>query len=216
VGPATAGARAAAAPAPAPVRLPLAATRPASIPVYLAAGGPANLRLCGRVADGWIGMFSSPQQTARSIRAIGDGAASVGRPLTGFDHLVCVPAFVDDDPRRAADRLRAHYAHLLTIGGPERNIYARLARLMGHADTVDAMFGHVAAGDRAAAARAVPYGFIDATALIGPAARIADRLAEYRRAGATTVSLMVSSADADTAERIKVLTDVAEAWRQHG
>jgi alkanesulfonate monooxygenase SsuD/methylene tetrahydromethanopterin reductase-like flavin-dependent oxidoreductase (luciferase family) len=196
------------------VRLPLAPAEPGAVPVYLAAGGPGNLRLTGRVADGWIGMFSSPDQTAAAVAAIGAGAAETGRDLTGFDYLVCAPAFVDADPAVAAERLRAHYAHLLSVGGPDRNIYVRLARGMGYGPEIDALHRHIAAGDRAAAARAVPLGFIDATALIGPPGRVAERLAAYREAGATTVSAMVSSAEASTAERIAVIRAIAEAW--HG
>jgi alkanesulfonate monooxygenase SsuD/methylene tetrahydromethanopterin reductase-like flavin-dependent oxidoreductase (luciferase family) len=197
-----------------PVRLPLAPAAPGAVPVYLAAGGPGNLRLTGRIADGWIGMFSSPEQTAQSVAAIRAGAESAGRDLSGFDYLVCAPAFVHADPAAAADRLRAHYAHLLSIGGPDRNIYVRLAQEMGFGPEIDALHKHFAAGDRAAAGRAVPQGFIDATALIGPPGRIAERLAAYREAGATTVSAMVSSADADTAERIAVVRAIAEAWHR--
>ncbi|ACU75341.1 luciferase family protein [Catenulispora acidiphila DSM 44928] len=194
------------------VRLPLAPAAPGAVPVYLAAGGPGNLRLTGRVADGWIGMFSSPEQTTASIAAIDAGAAAADRDIAGFDYLVCAPAFVHDDPALAADRLRGHYAHLLTVGGPGRNIYVRLARGMGYGAELDALYKYVAAGDRVAAAKAVPQGFIDATALIGPPSRIAERLAAYREAGATTVSAMVSSADADTTERIATIRAIGKAW----
>jgi alkanesulfonate monooxygenase SsuD/methylene tetrahydromethanopterin reductase-like flavin-dependent oxidoreductase (luciferase family) len=202
--------------APAGVRLPLAPAAPGAVPVYLAAGGPGNLRLTGRLADGWIGMFSSPETTAQSVAAIGAGAAAAGRDLylSGFDYLVCAPTFVHDDPAAAADRLRAHYAHLLGVGGPDRNIYVRLARGMGYGPELDALHKYLAAGDRASAARCVPQGFIDATALIGPPGRIVERLAAYQEAGATTVSAMVSSADADTAERIASVRAIAKAW--HG
>lgn len=196
------------------VRLPLASPDSSPIPIYLAAGGPGNLRLTGRLADGWIGMFSSPEHTARAIAAIREAADDAGRDLTGFDYLVCVPAFVHDDLAVAADRLRSHYAFLLGVGGPERNIYARLARDMGYGDEVGTVHKLLAAGDRAGAARAVPHGFIDATALIGPLSHVAERLAEYREAGVTTLSAMVSSADVDTAGRLRIVREVARAW--HG
>ena len=45
------------------------------------------------------------------------------------------------------------------------------------------------AGDRAGAAKAVPFELMDATSLLGPAARIAVRMAEYAGAGVTTLCL---------------------------
>jgi hypothetical protein len=72
-----------------------------------------------------------------------------------------------------------------------------------------------AQGPLKGAAAAVSTGFIDATALIGPAERIAERLLEYAEAGVTTLSLMVSSAAARTEERLETLHTIAEAWDKY-
>ncbi len=56
---------------------------------------------------------------------------------------------------------------------------------------------------------AVPHELIDATALLGPPARIRDRLAAYAEAGVSTLSVAPVGADATT--RTRTLRTVAEA-----
>ena len=55
----------------------------------------------------------------------------------------------------------------------------------------------------------MPFDLVDATALIGPPERIAERLGRYAAAGVTTVS--VAPYAATTAERAAVLRVVADA-----
>ncbi|WP_243788674.1 LLM class flavin-dependent oxidoreductase [Saccharopolyspora gloriosae] len=194
----------------APLHLYTAGHRP-DLPIYLAAVGPANLRLAGEIADGWLGAFVSPEAVADACRHIERGRARRGGELPDFAVIPCVPAAVDTDPGEAADRLRGQYGYLMGIGDRDTNIYCGLARRLGFAEAVDRIHEHVAAGDHAAAAAAVPFELINATALLGPTERIAARLAEYRDAGATTVSIMVSAADTDLAGRLQILETCAAA-----
>src|SRR5581483_6568619 len=55
------------------------------IPIYLAAVGPKNLELAGRIADGWLAVFFSPQYAGEQLAAIESGRKQVGKDLTGFD-----------------------------------------------------------------------------------------------------------------------------------
>ena len=50
----------------------------ADLPIYLAAVGPRNLRLAGEVADGWLGIFVSPEHSGDLLRP-GAGRAGRGR-----------------------------------------------------------------------------------------------------------------------------------------
>ena len=51
----------------------------AQIPLYLAAVGPKNLELTGEIADGWLGIFFSPEQSevsmAPAARRVANAAA---------------------------------------------------------------------------------------------------------------------------------------------
>ncbi|MER8002651.1 MULTISPECIES: LLM class flavin-dependent oxidoreductase [unclassified Streptomyces] len=200
---------------PAPVHLLTEGFRP-DLPVYLAAVGPRNLRLAGEIADGWIGVFTSPDAVADAVEAIGEGRKRAGKDLAGFDVLPSLPTAVGPDPATAADQLRGQYVYLLGIGDAERNIYCAMARRMGYGDAAGELRARLAAGDRAGAAAALPLDLIDRTALIGPVPRIAARLAEYAAAGVTTLGVMVSAAAATVEGRLAILEDCAAALEQSG
>ena len=55
----------------------------ADLPIYLAAVGPRNLRLAGEVADGWLGIFFSPEHSADQLAAVRAGREAVGAGTAG-------------------------------------------------------------------------------------------------------------------------------------
>ncbi|MBO0866942.1 MAG: LLM class flavin-dependent oxidoreductase [Micromonosporaceae bacterium] len=172
----------------------LAGPTPARLPIYLAGVGPRSQELAGEIGDGWVGVFSSPQQVAEALDRLRAGrrAAGAGEPgdrLAGFEVLLSVPIGVGDDLLAAAQPLRHYFANFIGLGSAERSIYHRLAVRMGFGEAASQIRAHLRAGDRAAAAAAVPFELIDATSLVGPVSRIAPRLAEYRAAGVTTLGL---------------------------
>ncbi|MCH0540293.1 LLM class flavin-dependent oxidoreductase [Streptomyces sp. MUM 203J] len=185
----------------------------ADLPVYLGAVGPRNLQLAGEIADGWIGVFTSPDGIRDAVAEIAKGRAARGLGLDGFEVMPSLPTAVADRLEDAADELRGQYFYLMGIGDTETNFYCALARRLGFADDVERMTAHMAAGDRAAAQAAVPTEFIDMTGLIGPGARIAERMKEYAAAGVTTLSIMVSAAATTLEGRLRILETCAKAAR---
>ena len=188
------------------------------IPLYLAAVGPKNLELTGEVADGWLAIFFSPEHAALSMNPLRDGRVRAGHtsePMAGFDVVPTVPVVINDDVEQAADPVRS-YAGLYIggMGSKDVNFYHALARRMGYeaeADEVQRLF--LDRQPRAAAA-AVPLDFIDATALIGPPARIRDRLHAYAEAGVTTLSVAVF--DPTLAQRLHTIRTVAAILDESG
>jgi F420-dependent oxidoreductase-like protein len=174
------------------------------LPIYLAAVGAANLELAGEIADGWIGVFTSPARLAESLRYVAKGRARAGKDLTGFEVLPSVPISVADDAA-----VRGYFANFVGLGSRDRSIYHRLVTELGFGDAADDIRARILAGDRAGAARAVPFELMDATSLLGTAERIAPKLAEYARAGVTTLGLTPLARTAD--EQIEVLRVAAEA-----
>lgn len=199
----------------APLVLPTPPVRP-EIPIYLAAVGPRSLALAGEIADGWIGVFASPDRVAAAVAIVGAARLAAGRPAEGFEIIPSVAASVAPDPVLAAGPLRAHMAHLLGLGTAERNVYCGLASDLGFRDAVERIRRCRAGGDLPAAAAAVPFEFIDQVALVGPVPRIAGRLAEYAAAGTTTLSVMVSAVAASPAARLGLLRDMAHALTLSG
>ncbi|UUU31867.1 LLM class F420-dependent oxidoreductase [Streptomyces sp. CA-210063] len=161
------------------------------IPVYLAALGPRNLELAGEIADGWLPVFFSPAHAAKQLEPLRAGLAKSGRALDGFDIAPCVPLVTGADWRACARRVRGYAAlYLGGMGGREDNHYTQLAERMGFGPQARAVQDRFLAGDYPGAMSAVPLDFLDATSLLGPRERIAERMRAFAEAGATTLNLM--------------------------
>jgi len=195
------------------LRLTVHPVRP-EVPVYLAAVGPKNLELAGEIADGWLAIFFSPEHSADLMESVRAGARRAGKgteadPLEGFDVVPTVPVVVDDDVERAAAAV-APYAALYVggMGSREQNFYNRLAVRMGFEDAARQIQDLYLGGRPRDAAAAVPFEFIDATSLIGPPERIADRVGRYADAGVTT--LTVSAFAGRLEQRLDLLRMMAD------
>ncbi len=81
------------------------------------------------------------------------------------------------------------------MGAKKQNFHANLVRRMGYGDAVDAIQDLFVAGRRDEAAAAVPDEFADEISLVGPAARIRDRLQVWRRSAVTM--LLAGTTDAN-------------------
>jgi F420-dependent oxidoreductase-like protein len=159
------------------------------IPIYIAANGPKNLQLAGEIADGWLGLFVSADQLAIPLKEIAAGRAAAGRTMEGFDVTLSMPVVVGEDVEACADQVRDHSAlYIGGMGSRSQNFYNALAVRMGFEAAAKEVQDLYLGGDPKAAAAAVPFDFIDRTALLGPIDRIADRLGAYAEAGVTTLS----------------------------
>ncbi|MEJ3750559.1 LLM class flavin-dependent oxidoreductase [Actinomycetes bacterium KLBMP 9797] len=160
---------------------------PAAVPIYLGAVGPRSLELVGEIADGWIGVFRSPEQVAVALRRLRAGRERAGAGMDGFDVLLTVPLSIGDDPVALAEPVKPYFARFLSLGRPEENFYQKLAATMGFGEAARRVRDRFVAGDAAGAAAEVPFEFVDGTALLGPPDRIAERMKAYAAAGVTTL-----------------------------
>ncbi len=179
------------------------------IPLYLAAIGPKNLELAGEIADGWLPVFFSPSHAGEQLAHVRAGAERAGRTLDGFDVVPSVPLVPGDDWRTCADAVRGYAAlYLGGMGSKEKNFYNRLACRMGFAAEAAEVQEKYLAGDRVGAMAAVPPEFLDATSLLGPKERIAEKMKEYAEAGVTTLS--VSPYTPEPAEALRTAVEALE------
>jgi F420-dependent oxidoreductase-like protein len=152
------------------------------VPIYLAAMGPKNVALTTEIADGWLPILFDPEHV------------DVFGPLplrAGFDVAPMVLTSIHDDVADARDVVRPEIALYVGAYGPKtRNFYADLVRRYGFEAEVEAI--QTAALDRrmADATTAVTDAMVDALTLVGPVARVRDRLQAYAEAGATSVLAM--------------------------
>src|SRR3954453_18259783 len=202
-----------------PLKLIVHPVRP-QIPVYLASTGPRNLALTGEIADGWLGIFFSPQHGELSLGPIRDARAAAGKgtgddPLDGFDVVSSTPVSIAPDVATAAEPIRPYAAlYVGGMGSREQNFYNALARRMGFDEAAQRVQDLYLDRRPREAAAAVPVDFIDATSLIGPPERIRDRLVAYAEAGVTTLSVTPAAPDLDA--KIGVLRMLAEAVDRAG
>ena len=182
------------------------------IPIYLAAIGPRNLRLAGEIADGWLAIFFAPEHAAGQLEQVRAGR---GGDLAGFDVVATVPVVVGEDPAACAELVRWYAAlYIGGMGSREQNFYHALAVRMGYGEAANTVQDLYLAGRHRDAAAAVPFEFIDQTSLLGPPARIADRLRAYADAGVTTLSVTPFTGDAESG--IATLRTVVEAAESVG
>ncbi len=160
------------------------------IPMYLAAVGPKNLELSGELFDGWLAIFYSPDFAEQQLAQIELGRAKVGKSLEGFDVVPTVPIVVGDDPRACADPVRGYAAlYVGGMGSREKNFYNQLATRMGFDEAAAKVQDLYLGRKYAEAAAAVPFEFLDATALLGTKERIAEKMQALAASGVTTLTL---------------------------
>jgi F420-dependent oxidoreductase-like protein len=156
-----------------------------SIPIYLAALSPKNVRLAFEIADGWMPIFFSPE---RAREAFGY------EPREGFEIVPTVQVIVTDDVEAARDALRPMLAlYIGGMGARGANFYNALVRRYGYEDDAERIQALYLDGRQREAIASVPGEFIDEIALVGPPERIRDRLDAWREAGVTT--LLVGTSD---------------------
>jgi F420-dependent oxidoreductase-like protein len=185
------------------------------IPIYLASVGPKNLELTGEIADGWLAVFFAPKFADAHLDHLRAGRALAGKTLEGFDVVASVPIVLGDDPVECAKPVRPYSAlYIGGMGSRDHNFYNALAVRMGFASEAAEIQDRYLARDYDGAAAAVPAEFVDATSLLGPPGRIADRMAEFADAGVTTLSITPYG---DTmGERVAVLRAAVDALDQSG
>ncbi|MEF8757329.1 MAG: LLM class flavin-dependent oxidoreductase, partial [Halobacteriales archaeon] len=159
------------------------------IPIYNAALGPANVRLTGEVADGWLPNFYPESRFEAALDWLETGLDRSDRSRSDVDVAMYVLTAVHEDESRAREAAAEHIAYYCReIPG----YYARVAESAGFGEDVTAVRD---AGSARAAAAAVSDGLVDALALAGTEGQVRSDLAELRAAG---VDLPIVRAPAGT------------------
>ena len=198
------------------------------LPLYLASLGPRNLELTGEIADGWLGLFVSAEHVGDSLDRLRAGRAAAGVSaaagadlLDGFDVCATSPLVITPDgPEAAAVAAAAEpvkgYAALYVggMGSRKQNFYNALARRMGYEEAAEQVQEAYLDRRLRDAAAAVPTAFVDSTSLLGPVARVAERMAALADGGVTTLSVVPFAPDLPG--RVAMLRGAAQALDASG
>jgi len=179
------------------------------IPVYIAANGPRNLSLAGEIADGCLPALLSPYRFAEvqwpSIEA-GLAKAAAPKAEGRFDVAASIPVLVGEDVDELFDRLRPGVAFQLgRMGAKGRNFYNDIACRYGYEKEATRIQDLCLEGRFADAVPEVPDALLDEIALVGPKARIRDRLEPWRQCGITT--LLVTTPEPASLQTLSELLD---------
>jgi F420-dependent oxidoreductase-like protein len=148
------------------------------IPIYLGAMGPKAIEQTVEIADGWLPSMFTPE---------------LAEPFRGTDIDLSPVAMlcVDEDRDRARDLARPWLTvYLGGMGAKGKNFYVEAAERFGEGDAAREVQARFMSGDRAGAAAALTPELIDRSAICCRPDEIDERLADYERAGATTLLAM--------------------------
>jgi F420-dependent oxidoreductase-like protein len=168
---------------------------PVDVPIYIAALGPANLRLTGELADGWIGNSFFPDTAEVFFEPMRAAAVAAGRSLDDVDLNVAASVEFSDDVEEVARKHARGYAFTFgAMGSKDNNFYKDAFTRQGFGADVDEVQRLWLAGDREAAAARVPLEIGLNTNLIGTPPMVKERLVAYRDAGVDTLRVGLAGA----------------------
>jgi F420-dependent oxidoreductase-like protein len=189
------------------------------VPIYVASLGPANLRLTGELADGWIGNSFFPESAEVFFEPMRAGAASAGRAFTDLDLTVSAAVEFTDDVEAAGRRHAEGYAFTFgAMGSATTNFYNDAFARQGFGDDVREVQRLWLSGDQHAARRRVPIEIGLGTNLIGTDDMVRARLRLYRDVGIGVIRAGLSgeSVDARLSDLGRLLDLVKDVNREPG
>jgi len=162
----------------------------ADLPIYLGAEGPKNVAMTAEIADGWLPIFYSPRMDAeyRQYLAEGFGRDTARRSADDFEVVTTVNVVVNDDVEAAADAVRPFLAlYIGGMGAKEANFHYEVFARMGFEGEAEKIQELYLDGKKDDAAAAVTTEMVEATALVGPEAKIRDELQAWEETALTTM-----------------------------
>jgi F420-dependent oxidoreductase-like protein len=175
------------------------------IPILLAALGPKNVELAAEIAEGWQPIFYLPEKASDVWGSALAAGQSRRDPRLGILDVYAGPTLaIGDNVESLRDVVKPHVAlYIGGMGAKTKNFYHQLATRYGygaHADRIQELY---LAGDKEAAAKAVPDELIRDISLIGPAGFVKERAAAFRESGVTVLNVVPLAPT--TADRVKLI-----------
>jgi F420-dependent oxidoreductase-like protein len=180
------------------------------IPVFVGAIGRKSVEMAAELCDGWIPIFFSAdafeQTWGEHLEA---GFATGGREREDLEVSPSVQVAIDGDLDAA--RAVVKVGLLLYLGGMgsrETNFSVDRTHRFGFGEVADEVQSLYLDGKREYAYAAIPDELVDATALIGTEAEVAERISKFSDAGVDR--LICSAVHADPGERLHTVERLAQ------
>jgi F420-dependent oxidoreductase-like protein len=166
----------------------------ADLPIYCASVNPRAVALSSEVADGLMPMWFVPERFDLFKSHLEEGFRRSGgkRTIGNFEFAPFVTCVVGDNLDACRAPIKAHLAlYIGGMGARDRNFYKTYTGRLGYEGEVQKIQDLFLAGKRDEAQATVPDRLVDEIALVGPRARIAERLEAWK---ASPVTAMLISA----------------------
>ena len=171
----------------------------ADVPIFIGAEGPKNVAQTAEIADGWLPLYYSPFR--QEVYADQLKAAKPGFEVNALVHLA-----ITDDVATGLWPVKAMLGFYIGgMGAKGQNYHTKLMARMGFEAEAYKIQDLFFDGRRDEAIEAVPDAFADEVSLVGPPARIRERLEAWQQSPVTT--LLVSAQEVEQLRAIRELFD---------
>lgn len=155
------------------------------LPIFMGAEGPKNIAQTVEIGDGWLPLYYSPYRNEVY-------ADSLKQATPGFEICQGVVVNITDDVEKGLLPVKNMLAlYVGGMGAKDRNFHKELISRFGFEGETETIQELYLAGKKQEAVMAVPDELADEISLVGPKARIRDRLQAWRETPVT--SLLVSA-----------------------
>ena len=153
--------------------------------IYTAAITPNGIRCAAAQADGFFPVWMNPERFDIFAEHLQDGFdESDGKSLADFDIAPFVFVVMGEDLERCYRPVKATLAlYIGGMGARDKNFYNTYAQQLGYEQAAAQIQDLYLAGKPHEATAEVPDELVDDVALVGPPARIRDRLQRWQAAG---------------------------------
>ncbi|MCB1646777.1 MAG: LLM class F420-dependent oxidoreductase [Pseudomonadales bacterium] len=153
----------------------------ADLPIFLGAEGPKNVAMAAEIADGWLPLYYSPYRQEVY-------ADQIAHAKPGFDIFQNVTVNICDDIAEGLMPVKMNLAlYIGGMGAKSRNFHTELMGRMGFEAEARKIQDLFLVGKKDEAVLAVPDQFADEISLVGPEARIRERLAAWKETPVTEI-----------------------------
>jgi F420-dependent oxidoreductase-like protein len=178
------------------------------VPLWVAALGDKNVAMTAEVADGWLPFLFLPEK-AKEVwgDALAKGTAKRSADLGPLEISAGGMVAIGDDVHGMLDFMRPMYAlYVGGMGARGKNFYNDLACQYGYEKEAKEIQDLYLDGHKRDAEAKVPLEWLEAGNLVGPESYVKERIAAFREAGVTNLSVTPASDDpAATIARMKEL-----------
>jgi F420-dependent oxidoreductase-like protein len=181
-----------------------------SIPIYVASLGPKNVEMTAEVADGWLPLFFIPER-AKDVWGddLAAGGAKRSADLGPLEVVAGGIVAIGEDAAAMAEISRPMVAlYVGGMGAKGRNFYNDLACRYGYEAEAEEIQDLYLDGKKDEAAAKVPDELLALTNLCGPEGWVKERIAAFKEAGVTTLTITPIGDDP------KAVIEKLKAWSE--